>query len=203
MKKPANTVWHHATVTRKRREKQNNHKSLVMWFTGLPASGKSTLAHAVEENLHQRGCRSMVLDGDNIRHGLCEDLGFTEEDRREHLRRVGEVIKLFVETGVIILAAFVSPFREGRQMVRSFLPSGDFVEIYCKCALEVCEARDKKRLYKRAKEGKVSDFTGISSPYEEPENPELIIETGTTTLEESVDKVIRMMELRGAVKLGE
>ncbi len=132
-----NTIWHHATITRERRNQQNNHKSVVLWFTGLSGSGKSTLAHAVEEQLYQLSCRTIVLDGDNVRHGLCDDLSFSNEDRKENLRRIGEMSKLFVEAGVITLAAFISPFREDRAMVRNFMSCGDFLEIYTDCTIEV------------------------------------------------------------------
>ena len=149
----SNTVWHHATVTRARREIMNGHKSVILWFTGLSGSGKSTLAHAVEERLHQMGCRTFVFDGDNVRHGLCGDLGFSEEDRRENIRRIGEMAKLFVEAGVIALTAFISPFRSDREKVRGLVPHGDFIEIHCHCPLEVCEQRDVKGLYRRARMG--------------------------------------------------
>jgi adenylylsulfate kinase len=195
-----NIIWHHATVTRERRELQNKHKSKVLWFTGLSGSGKSTLAHAVEEKLHQCGCRTFVLDGDNVRHGLCRDLGFEESDRRENIRRVGETAKLFIEAGIITLTAFISPFLEDRNRVRSIFQNGDFLEVYCKCPLEVCEQRDVKGLYQRARDGKVKQFTGISSPYEPPKNPELIVETDKLTLEESVIQVMDLLQTRGNVR---
>jgi adenylylsulfate kinase len=194
-----NIIWHHATVTRELRELQNKHKSTVLWFTGLSGSGKSTLAHAVEEKLHQSGCRTFVLDGDNVRHGLCRDLGFEESDRRENIRRVGETAKLFIEAGIITLTAFISPFLEDRNRVRSIFQNGDFLEVYCKCPLEVCEQRDVKGLYQRARDGKVKQFTGISSPYEPPKNPELIVETDKLTLEESVIQVMGLLKTRGNV----
>jgi len=185
-----NVVWHHATVTRQRRNTQNNHKSVVLWFTGLPGSGKSTLAHAVEEKLYQMGCRTMVLDGDNMRHGLCKDLDFSDENRKENIRRIGEVAKLFIESGVITLTAFISPFKEERDKVRKLLTDGDLIEIYVKCPISVCEARDVKGMYKKAKANKIKNFTGISSPYEAPESPDLIVDTDQETLDESVDKVL-------------
>ena len=181
----SNTVWHHATVTRQRREEANKHRAVILWFTGLSGAGKSTLAHAVEEELHRRGCRTFVLDGDNVRHGLCSDLGFSEEDRQENIRRIGEMAKLFNEAGVITLTAFISPFRADRERVRSLVPHGDFFEIYCDTSLEVCESRDVKGLYARARTGEIPDFTGISSPYEVPEKPELVVPTGTESLERS------------------
>jgi len=195
--KSSNTVWHHATVTRTRREAQNGHKSAILWFTGLSGSGKSTLAHAVEERLHEMGCRTFVLDGDNVRHGLCGDLGFSETDRQENIRRIGEMAKLFIEAGVIALTAFISPFRADRERVRNLVPHGDFFEIYCRCALDVCESRDVKGLYRRARAGEIRDFTGISSPYEEPVNPELIVDTGSTPLEACVDQVVLCLRERG------
>jgi len=191
-----NVVWHEATVTRERREKLNGHKSFVLWFTGLSGSGKSTVAHAVEERLHQAGCRTFVFDGDNVRHGLCSDLGFSEEDRRENIRRIGEMTRLFVEAGVIAMTAFISPFRAERQRVRRLFAEGDFIEVYCDCSLEVCEARDVKGLYAKARAGLIPNYTGISSPYEPPENPEVRLKTDTETLEESVDKVMEYLRER-------
>lgn len=198
--KSSNVVWHHATVTRKRREVMNNHGGVILWFTGLSGAGKSTLAHAVEEELHNMGCHTFVLDGDNVRHGLCADLGFSAEDRIENIRRIGEMSKLFVEAGVIVLTAFISPFRSDRERVRSLVPHGDFLEIYCKASLDVCEGRDVKGMYKRARAGEIKDFTGISSPYEAPVDPELAVETGSLTLEESVDSVMRLLRERGIVR---
>jgi len=189
-------TWHHATVTRARREALNGHQGAVVWFTGLSGSGKSTLAHAVEETLHLRGCRTFVLDGDNVRHGLCSDLGFSAQDRRENIRRIGEVAKLFVEAGVIVLTAFISPFRADRERVRGMFQHGDFIEIFCDAPIEVCEARDVKGLYKKARAGLIGEFTGISSPYEAPENPELIVSTGTMGLEDCVRLVVGEIERR-------
>jgi adenylylsulfate kinase len=198
-KKSSNVVWHHATVTRVRRESLTGHGSAILWFTGLSSAGKSTLAHAVEEELHQVGCLTFVFDGDNVRHGLCSDLGFSAGDRNENIRRVGEMTKLFLEAGVIALTAFISPFRAERERVRSLVPHGDFLEIYCHCPLEVCEARDVKGLYKRARAGEIKDFTGISSPYEEPEQPELVVDTGVLTLEQSVAQVLDLLRERGVI----
>ena len=188
-----NIVWHHATVTRKRRETQNRHKGAIIWFTGLSGAGKSTLAHAVEEQLHVMVCRTFVLDGDNIRHGLCHDLGFSDLDRTENIRRIGEVAKLFMQAGIIVLTAFISPFRSDRDQVRNMVEIGDFVEIYCDSSLEICESRDVKGLYKKARLGQISDFTGISSPYEAPVNPELIVKSGEQTLESCVQEVLEKM----------
>ena len=194
-----NVVWHHATVTRQRRNIQNKHKSVALWFTGLSGSGKSTLAHAVEEELHQLGCRTMTLDGDNIRHGLCKDLNFSDESRKENIRRIGEVAKLFIESGVITLTAFISPFRGERNKVRKLLIEGDLIGIYVKCPISVCEARDVKGMYKKAKANEIKNFTGISSPYEVPENPDLIVNTNQETLDESVDKVLGVLINRGII----
>jgi adenylylsulfate kinase len=194
-----NVVWHHATVTRGRREAMIGHGSVILWFTGLSGAGKSTLAHAVEEQLHQAECLTFVFDGDNVRHGLCSNLGFSVEDRVENIRRVGEMAKLFLEAGVISLTAFISPFRADRERVRSLVPHGDFLEIYCRCPLEICEQRDVKGLYKRARAGEIKDFTGISSPYEEPANPELVVDTGRLNLEESVDVVLDLLRERGVI----
>ena len=192
----SNVVWHHATVTRARRETQNGHRGVILWFTGLSGAGKSTLAHAVEEELHRRGCRTFVLDGDNVRHGLCGDLGFSNEDRIENIRRVGEVAKLFMEAGVIVLTAFISPFRADRERVRGMVEHGDFIEIHCDSPLEVCESRDVKGMYKKARAGQIAEFTGISSPYEAPESPELRVNTAGEELERCVQKVLDEIEWR-------
>jgi adenylylsulfate kinase len=186
-------------VTRGRREELNGHKSVVLWFTGLSGAGKSSLAHAVEEELHRIGCRTFVFDGDNVRHGLCADLGFSSQDRVENIRRAGEIAKLFIEAGVIALTAFISPFRSDRERVRALVPHGDFLEIYCNCPLEVCEQRDVKGLYQRARAGEIKDFTGISSPYEKPENPELTVDTYKLSMEESVAKVLELLRERGVI----
>lgn len=193
----SNVVWHHATVTRQRRETLNGHHGAIIWFTGLSGSGKSTLAHAVEEKLHQQGCRTFVLDGDNVRHGLCGDLGFSATDRVENVRRVGEVAKLLMEAGVIVLTAFISPYRKERRQVRGMVQHGDFIEVYCDSAIEICEGRDVKGLYKKARAGQIKDFTGISAPYEVPENAELSVSTGNISLDECVDQVISEIKMRG------
>jgi len=199
MQKSSNTVWHNATVTRDRREELAGHKSAILWFTGLSGSGKSTLAHTIEEKLHQLGCRTFVFDGDNVRHGLCSDLGFGDDDRRENLRRIGEMVKLFLEAGTISLTAFISPFREDREKVRSMVPHGDFIEVYCRCPIEVCEQRDVKGLYKKARDGKIPHFTGISSPYEEPLDAEVVVDTDSVSLEESTETVLAVLRDRGIV----
>lgn len=201
MTKSSNVVWHNATVTRERREALNGHKSVALWFTGLSGAGKSTIAHAVEERLHTMGCRTFVFDGDNVRHGLCSDLGFSEEDRSENLRRIGEMVKLFTEAGVMALTAFISPFVKDRERVRNLLPHGDFLEIYCRCSLDVCEDRDVKGLYRRARAGEIKEFTGISSPYEEPLNPELILDTDQQSVEDGVDQVLALLRERGVLPI--
>ncbi len=198
--KSSNVVWHQATITREKREELNKHKSVVLWFTGLSGAGKSTLALAVEEQLYQRACRTFVLDGDNVRHGLCGDLGFSIEDRTENIRRVGEVAKLFTEGGLIVLTAFISPLRSDRESARNVMPHGDFLEIFCDASLEVCEDRDVKGLYKKARSGEIPEFTGISSPYEAPVNPELIVPTGQLSLEESAQKVIDLLLAKSIIK---
>jgi adenylylsulfate kinase len=194
MKTNPNIVFHQATVTRNRRELQNNHRGVIIWFTGLSGAGKSTLAHAVEEKLHQMGCRTFVLDGDNVRHGLCRDLGFSNQNRMENIRRVGEVAKLFMEAGVIVLTAFISPFRADREHVRDMVGNSDFIEIFCDSTIQVCENRDVKGLYKKARAGEILEFTGITSPYERPDKPEVIVETGRLPLTECVDTVMESLE---------
>lgn len=192
----SNVVYHRATVTRNRRQKLNKHRSVIIWFTGLSGSGKSTLAHAVEEELHQEGCRTFVFDGDNVRHGLCANLSFSEEDRHENIRRIGEMSKLFIEAGVIALTAFISPFRVDRERVRALVSENDFIEIYCNSPLEVCEERDVKGLYKKARKGEIKNYTGISSPYEEPEHPDLVLDTANETVEANVENVLKLLEER-------
>lgn len=189
--------WHAGNIDRQTRQNRNKHKSFVLWFTGLSGSGKSTLANAVEKQLFETGHNVIVLDGDNIRHGLCSDLGFTEEDRHENMRRVGEVSKLFVESGMIVLAAFVSPYLEDRELVRSRLPHGDFYEVYCECDLSVCEERDPKGLYARARKGEIENFTGISAPYEEPIKPDMVVNTSKLSVTEEVEHIIHNLQSRG------
>ncbi len=188
--KSNNTVWHPAIVTRRQRETLHRNKSAILWFTGLSGSGKSTLAHAVEHSLYQQGYSSFVLDGDNVRHGLSNDLGFSDADRIENIRRIGELAKLMVEAGIITLTAFISPFRADRLIARKLVPDGDFIEIHCRCPIEICEQRDTKGLYKKARAGEIPQFTGIGSAYEEPEDPEFIVDTDQLSLEQSVHVVI-------------
>lgn len=196
--KATNITWHQGDIVRANREALNGHRSTVIWFTGLSASGKSTLAHAVENTLFERGFRTYVLDGDNIRHGLNKDLGFSPEDREENIRRIGEVAKLFVDAGVIAMTAFISPYRADRAKARALCPDS-FTEIFVKCDLAVCEERDPKGLYKKARAGQVKEFTGISAPYEEPEAAELVIDTSHESLEESAAKVIAYLEAKGII----
>lgn len=194
-----NVTWHRAAVTREMREKQNGHKSVVVWFTGLSSSGKSTIAHAVEEQMHQIGCKTFVFDGDNVRHGLNKNLGFSRDDRKENIRRIGEMCKLFIEAGVIALTAFISPYREDRNMIRQMVKENDFIEIYCKCSIDVCESRDKKGIYLKARKGEIPEFTGISAPYEIPENPEMVIDTKNMSIEECVNKVMNYLSNKGII----
>jgi len=192
-----NIVWHHSTVTRAAWAHQRGHRSAILWFTGLSGSGKSTLANAVNSALFEQGIASYVLDGDNIRHGLCSDLGFSDSDRQENIRRIGEVAKLFLDAGVVVLTAFVSPFRVDRERVRALVADGDFIEIFCDAGLEVCERRDPKGLYAKARAGEIKEFTGITSPYEQPEQPELRLDTSNQSLEDSVLDVLEALESRG------
>ena len=196
-----NIKWHHLTIDRNKLEMMRGHKGIVLWFTGLSGSGKSTLANALNEALHIKGLSTFLLDGDNIRHGLCKDLGFSDKDREENIRRIGEVANLFMNAGIIAITAFVSPFREDRQKVRKIIGNKDFIEIYCAADLEVCERRDTKGLYKKARQGKIKDFTGISSPYEIPVNPELIVETGSKDLANSVKQIINYLETQKLLEI--
>ena len=199
MKLSPNLIWHNPTVTREQRSQQNRHKSIVLWFTGLSGSGKSTIANGVEEILYQFGCHTFVLDGDNVRHGLCSDLGFSDSDRKENIRRIGETSKLMLESGTIVLTAFISPFQEDRETVRNQMPHGSFLEIYCKATLETCEMRDVKGMYKRARAGEIKNFTGIDSLYELPVKPDLVIDTEQLTIEDSVEQVIQLLYSRAII----
>ncbi|MBL6009547.1 adenylyl-sulfate kinase [Bacillus halotolerans] len=194
-----NIVWHPAVIQKSDRQSLNGHKSCALWFTGLSGSGKSVLANAVDEKLYHMGIQSYVLDGDNIRHGLNRDLGFRTEDRIENIRRIGEVAKLFVDSGQMILTAFISPFREDRDMVRALFPDGEFLEIYVKCPLQICEQRDPKGLYKKARNGDIKHFTGIDSPYEAPLSPDLIIESDQTSIADGADLIIKELQHKGII----
>ena len=199
--KSSGVVWHHASVTRARRERLNGHRGVVLWFTGLPSSGKSTIAHALEEKLHGVSCRTFVMDGDNIRHGLCGELSFSLEDREENIRRVAEVARLFVEAGIIVSTALISPSRLGRERARKLFQPEDFLEIYCRCPVNVCEDRDVKGFYKLARLGQVKGFTGISAPYEEPPDPELVLDTAVLRVEQSVDQIYALLTRRGVIPI--
>jgi len=197
--KSTNITWHETKIEKKRREDLKGHKGVVLWFTGLSGSGKSTLANEAERLLFERGFHTYVLDGDNIRHGLNKDLGFSPEDREENIRRIGEVACLFASAGLITMTAFISPYRSDREKARKLQSNGSFLEIFCRCSLSVCEERDTKGLYKKARAGQIPEFTGISAPYEEPLDPELIIETDNETVDESAKKVISFLEEKGFI----
>src|SRR5690606_11620062 len=197
MTKSTNIVWHESSVTKEDRQKLNNHKSGVLWFTGLSGSGKSTVSVALEKEIHALGIRTYLLDGDNVRHGLNKNLGFSPEDRTENIRRIGEVGKLMSDAGVLTLSAFISPYQEDRDQVRALLEEDEFIEIYVKCSVDTCEDRDPKGLYKKARAGEIKGFTGIDAPYEEPVNPEIVIETDKQTLEESVQTITDYLKKAG------
>jgi len=196
--KATNITWHEGYITRADWERLNGHRGAVIWFTGLSGSGKSTIARALEEALFERGIRCYVLDGDNIRHGLNKNLGFSPEDRQENIRRIGEVAKLFADAGLIAITAFISPYRADRDQARA-ISGTDFIEVYVECALEVCESRDPKGLYQKARAGLIPEFTGISAPYEPPLNPELVIDSATLTVPEAVARVTDLLEKRGII----
>ncbi|KUF25703.1 adenylyl-sulfate kinase [Bacillus sp. G1(2015b)] len=183
-------VWHDASITKKEYQQKNNHTSGIIWLTGLSGSGKSTIANAAARELFEQGYQVTVLDGDNVRHGLNKDLGFSDDDRKENIRRIGEVAKLFVEQGTIVITAFISPFQEDRHIVRQLVEDGEFHEVFVKCDLNVCEERDPKGLYKKARNGEIPFFTGIDSPYEEPASPELVLDTGELSREESKQRLV-------------
>ncbi|MCR2822814.1 adenylyl-sulfate kinase [Lederbergia panacisoli] len=192
--KSTNITWHEQQVSKKERQNLHGHRSAILWFTGLSASGKSTLCVEIEKRLYALGMSTYVLDGDNIRHGLNKNLGFKPEDRSENIRRIGEVSKLFVEAGIIVLTAFISPYRNDRDIVRKLVDAREFIEVYVKCSVEECERRDPKGLYKKARLGEIPDFTGVNAPYEEPGNPEIIIDSEILTVEESADLVIKYLK---------
>lgn len=200
IQKATNITWHKGALNKQDRENLLGQKGVVIWFTGLPSSGKSTIAHAIEEELFRRGHLSFVLDGDNIRHGLNKNLGFSPEDREENIRRIGEVAKLFADSGLITMTAFISPYLKDRERNRRLLEDGEFIEVFVKVSLEEAERRDPKGLYKKARAGEIKEFTGIDAPYEEPFNPELIIDTDKLDLEESAKMVIRFLEEKNIIK---
>ncbi|MFC3884148.1 adenylyl-sulfate kinase [Bacillus songklensis] len=183
-------VWHQSTVTKKDRQALNKHKSMMIWFTGLSGSGKSTLADALERVLYTEGVRTYLLDGDNLRHGVNQNLGFSPEDRKENIRRTAEVGKLFVDAGVVVLAAVISPFEADRKAARNIFEEGEFIEVYVKCPLEECELRDPKGLYKKARAGEIQNFTGVTQPYEEPKNPEIVLDTSVLSVDEALKKLL-------------
>jgi adenylylsulfate kinase len=195
--KSTNITWHEGQVTRKDREKVLGQRGVTLWLTGLSGSGKSTVAVAAEQALIERGRLAYVLDGDNVRHGLNKNLGFSPEDRTENIRRIAEVAKLFTDSGVIVLTSFISPYRADRDAARAIFGEGDFVEVYVSTSLETCESRDPKGLYKKARAGQIPEFTGISAPYEAPERPELVLDTGKLSVPESVAALIRYLEGKG------
>ena len=197
--KATNVTWHQAAITEEDRRHLHGHGGAVLWLTGLPSSGKSTLAVAVESALFKRGCRTFILDGDNIRHGLNGNLGFSPDDRKENIRRIAEVAKLFTDAGVIVLTAFISPYRDDRDSARKLLPAGKFIEVYCRCTVEVCEQRDPKGLYKKARAGQIKEFTGVDAPYETPASPEIVIDTGGENLETGTGKVLTYLEEQGII----
>jgi adenylylsulfate kinase len=188
--------WQNTKITRSNHEELQGYRSICIWFTGLSGAGKSTIANAVQQRLFQRKIRTYLLDGDNVRHGLNGDLGFSKEDRQENVRRVAEVAHLFVEAGVTAIAALISPFERDRQMARSIFEQEDFVEIFVNCPIDICIERDPKGLYKKAQVGIIRDFTGISSPYDPPESPELIINTSQYSIDECVDQVMRYLHAK-------
>lgn len=188
-----NLAWHEASISKVDRQVNNGHKSFILWFTGLSGSGKSTVANALAKMLFQQGIQTYVLDGDNIRQGLNQDLGFSDKERKENIRRIGEVAKLFVDSGQVVITAFISPFKEDRETVRKLVEEDEFVEVYIKCPLEICEKRDPKGLYQKARRGKIKQFTGIDAPYEPPEKPEILLDTEKYSVEECVSQIMEWL----------
>ena len=195
--------WHPQQVTRAMREVRNGHRSVLVWFTGLPSSGKSTVAHGLEELLFAEGRNAYVLDGDNVRHGLCRDLGFAQKDRAENIRRIGELANLFLDAGIITLAAFVSPYAADRRKVRELVGAENFIEVYCRCPVEVCESRDEKGNYAKARAGGIAHFTGVSAPYETPERPDLVLDTNRTGIEKSIAILLSLLRERNVIAQAE
>lgn len=200
--KATNVVWHDHKVKREEREQLLKQKGVILWFTGLSGSGKSTVANEVAYKLHEKGKLAYILDGDNIRHGLNKNLGFSPEDRRENIRRISEVANLFADAGIITITAFISPYAKDRDFCRELAGEGRFLEIFAKASLETCEKRDPKGMYKKARAGEIKDFTGIDAPYEAPENPEMIVDTDKETVDESAEKVLKKLEELGLLKWG-
>lgn len=198
-RRSTNITWHKPLVTQIDRERRNGHKGAVIWLTGLPSSGKSTLAHEVERRLFERGCQTYVLDGDNVRHRLNQDLGFSPEDRRENIRRISEVARLFADAGLLVLAAFISPYREDRAQARALIPQGRFIEVYCKSPVELCAQRDPKGLYRRALRGEIEGFTGVNAPYEEPLSPEITVDTARWSIDSCAEAILKFLEEKDLV----
>ncbi|MFP7200169.1 adenylyl-sulfate kinase [Lysinibacillus halotolerans] len=196
----SNIVWHEASINKSERREKNHHHSFILWFTGLSASGKSSIANSLARRLFEQGNQSFVLDGDNIRHGLNKDLGFDEDSRKENIRRIGEVSKLFVESGQIVLTAFISPYKEDRNVVRSLVEEGEFIEVYVKCSVEECERRDPKGLYEKARKNEIKNFTGISAPYEAPDNPEIVVDSEQYSIEECTEQLINFLVEKGYIE---
>jgi len=194
--KNANVVWHRSLVSTDDRNVMNGHKSMNIWFTGYSGSGKSTLAHALEKRLYEMQCRTFVFDGDNVRHGLCKDLGFSNEERRENIRRITEMVKLFLDAGLIALTAFIAPFNKDREIIKLRLGAQNYIEVFCDCPIEICEKRDVKGIYKKARQGLIKDFTGISSPYEYPQSPDIVLQTDRQTIDECIEQLICLLKKR-------
>ncbi len=194
--KKKNIYWQKSKVSKEERISNKGHRPVVIWFTGLPGAGKTTISRELDKKLCEMGIHTYLLDGDNIRHGLCKDLGFSKEDRNENIRRVGEVAKLFVDAGLIVICAFASPYKEQRKMVRNLLADGEFIEIFVKCPIEICMRRDPKGLYKKALAGEIKGFTGVDDPYEEPETPEITLETDKLTVDESVNIILEYLKTK-------
>ncbi|NHC39761.1 adenylyl-sulfate kinase [Bacillus sp. MM2020_1] len=199
MTKPTNITWHETSISKENRREKNGHGSCALWFTGLSGSGKSTIANAVSNELFRQGISEYVLDGDNIRHGLNKDLGFSDYDRTENIRRIGEVAKLFVDSGKVVTTAFISPFRSDRDQVRALFEQGEFIEVFVQCPIEECERRDPKQLYAKARRGEIKDFTGIDSPYEAPEQPEITLHSDQVTIEEAVEQVLTYLREKNII----
>jgi len=198
--KSKNITWHELGISKQDREKKNRHKGVVVWLTGLPSSGKSTIAIELQALLFELGCNVYVLDGDNIRHGLNKDLGFSPEDREENIRRIGEVAKLFADAGFIIITSFISPYKRDRKRAREIVGEGNFVEVFVNADISICEARDTKGLYKKARLGEIKEFTGVSAPYERPQNPEVVVDTKNQTREESAKDILSYLIRKGHIK---
>lgn len=200
-RRSSNVVWCQTDITKEQRNQLNKQQSAILWFTGLSGSGKSTIANAVEEYLHRHSIRTYILDGDNVRHGLNGDLGFSDEDRKENIRRIGEVSKLFIDAGVMVLTSFISPFKEDRSFVRNIVHEHEFIEIYIRCPLTVCEKRDIKGLYEKARKGEIKKFTGIDSPYESPDKPEVVVDTSVLSIDQCVGVIVDYLVRNNYIRL--